>query len=305
MNLHYFITFSSRGSGVCRSLFLRTFMVMILFITGSNGIFAGEDLKATIGTPASKGSWDGTKNEYSWKESTNNLMPIFTGLKGKLNTDYVALKFTTKNYVENQPYRVCFMEDGKTTPTAEISFYSDGVKDLAFAKRDELKNKDLSQVDKILFGGFSTSGTITLDPNSIVLVGQLQNNTQRYDFTNFNLNDHNHGASVNSAVYQEISKDEKALVVTTQDESNNYFYLYSGLNGTNSTGVRLTAKGVKFRIVAKTSDNKTFQVNVPANDDYVTRHYKWEDFVLQSSTTKMTEADVAKITWTCRRQRSW
>ena len=79
MNLHYFITFSSRGSGVCRSLFLRTFMVMILFITGSNGIYAGEDLKATIGTPASKGSWDGTKNEYSWKESTNNLMPIFTG----------------------------------------------------------------------------------------------------------------------------------------------------------------------------------------------------------------------------------
>lgn len=45
MNLHYFITFSSRGSGVCRSLFLRTFMVMILFITGSNGIYAGEEIK--------------------------------------------------------------------------------------------------------------------------------------------------------------------------------------------------------------------------------------------------------------------
>lgn len=89
MNLHYFITFSSRGSGVCRSLFLRTFMVMILFITGSNGIYAGE-----------------------------------------------------------------------------------GVKDLAFAKHDDLKNKDLSQVDKIPFGGSSTSGTITLDPESIVLIGQ-------------------------------------------------------------------------------------------------------------------------------------
>ena len=88
MNLH---SLSSRGSGVCRSLFLRTFMVMILFITGSNGIYAGE-----------------------------------------------------------------------------------GVKDLAFAKRDELKNKDLSQVDKILFGGFSTSGTITLDPESIVSIGQSQ-----------------------------------------------------------------------------------------------------------------------------------
>lgn len=56
MNLHYFITFSSRGSGVCRSLFLRTFMVMILFITVSNGIYAGEDLKATLSDPASHGS---------------------------------------------------------------------------------------------------------------------------------------------------------------------------------------------------------------------------------------------------------
>lgn len=46
MNLHYFITFSSRGSGVCRSLFLRTFMVMILFITGSNGIYAGVGINA-------------------------------------------------------------------------------------------------------------------------------------------------------------------------------------------------------------------------------------------------------------------
>lgn len=44
MNLHYFITFSSRGSGVCRSLFLRTFMVMMLFITSSNGIYAGEEI---------------------------------------------------------------------------------------------------------------------------------------------------------------------------------------------------------------------------------------------------------------------
>lgn len=41
MNLH---SFSSRGSGVCRSLFLRTFMVMILFITGSNGIYAGVEI---------------------------------------------------------------------------------------------------------------------------------------------------------------------------------------------------------------------------------------------------------------------
>lgn len=61
MNLH---SFSSRGSGVCRSLFLRTFMVMLFFITGSNGIYAGEDLKATLSQPASNGSWNKESNLY-------------------------------------------------------------------------------------------------------------------------------------------------------------------------------------------------------------------------------------------------
>lgn len=169
MNLH---SFSSRGSSICRLLFLRTFMVMMLFITGSNGIYAGEDLKATLSTPASHGKWDSNNKQYSWDLIYANLMPIFTGLKGKLNTDYVALKFTTSNYTKDQPYRVCFMQDGNTKPIAEIWFYSEGDKNLVFADRDELKDKDLSNVDKILFGGASASGTITLDPKSIVLVGQ-------------------------------------------------------------------------------------------------------------------------------------
>ena len=168
MNLH---SFSSRGSSICRLLFLRTFMVMMLFITGSNGIYAGVDLKATLSKPASHGTWDENNNQYSWKLGYDNLMPIFTGLKGKLNTDYVALKFTTSKYIKDQPYRVCFMQDGNTQPIAEIRFYSEGDKNLVFADR-ELKDKDLSNVDKILFGGASTSGSITLDPASIVLVGQ-------------------------------------------------------------------------------------------------------------------------------------
>lgn len=147
----------------------------MLFITGSNGIYAGEDLRATLPTTqAGNGDWTWypSENKYSWEKPWNNLMPIFTGLKGKLNTDYVALKFTTSKYIKDQPYRVCFMQDGNTQPIAEIRFYSEGDKNLVFADRDELKDKDLSNVDKILFGGASTSGSITLDPASIVLVGQ-------------------------------------------------------------------------------------------------------------------------------------
>lgn len=169
MNLH---SFSSRGSGICRLLFLRTFMVMMLFITGSNGIYAGDDLKATLSKPSKQGTWDSSTNKYSWTAPWDNLMTIFTGLEGKLGKDYVALKFTTSKYTKDQPYRVCFMQDGNTKPIAEILFYSEGDENLGFADRKELKDKDLSKVDRILFGGASASGSITLDPASIVLVGQ-------------------------------------------------------------------------------------------------------------------------------------
>lgn len=171
MNLH---SFSSRGSSICRSLFLRTFMVMMLFITGSNGIYAGGDLKATLPTTKTvngNSTWDGI-NKYEWTLGYDNLMPIFTGLNGKLNTAYVALKFTTSNYIKDQPYRVCFMQDGNPKAIAEIRFYREGEKNLVFADQKELKDKDLSKVDKILFGGASATGSITLDPKSIVLVGQ-------------------------------------------------------------------------------------------------------------------------------------
>lgn len=260
----------------------------MLFITGSNGIYAGEDLRATLPssltTFGSSGKWDGT-NTYSWTAQWDNLMPIFTTItKGTLNTDYVALKFTTSKYTS--PYRVCFMNGSVAVKT--VTLESAGEQTIELSKLG-----DLSQVDNIKFGGNSGSGSIILDPNSIVLVGQLQNNTQRYDFSNFTLT--NQGAHVQSAEY---NKSEDALEVTTEWAWDNYFPLYKDLNGTNSTGVRLTAKGVKFRIIAKTSDkdNNSFKVNVPESNGYVTNHYKWEDFVNQNTGAKMTEADVAKIT---------
>lgn len=178
MNLHYFITFSSRGSGVCRSLFLRTFMVMMLFITGSNGIYAGEDLEAMLPssptTFGSSGKWDGT-NKYSWTAQWDNLMPIFTTItKGTLNTDYVALKFTTSNYIS--PYRVCFMNGSVAVKT--VTLESAGEQTIELSKLG-----DLSQVDNIKFGGNSDNGSITLDPASIVLVGQSKITVEPNDAT--------------------------------------------------------------------------------------------------------------------------
>lgn len=173
MNLHYFITFSSRGSGVYRSLFLRTFMVMMFFITGSNGLYAGEDLKATIGPPAdTKNTWDGSTGKYTWNTGTNNLMPIFTITKGTLNNAYVALKFTTNNYTSQ--YRVCFMDGETLVATKPLDSAGEITIKLSELKVEE--GKDLSQVNNIKFGGglYISNGSITLDPKSIVLVGQSQ-----------------------------------------------------------------------------------------------------------------------------------
>lgn len=175
MNLHYFITFSSRGSGVCRSLFLRTFMVMMLFITGSNGIYAGEDLKATLPTTQTGNNiwtWNPSQNMFSWEDQWGNLMPIFTIAKGTLKTDYVALKFTTSNYTSQ--YRVCFMEGDDLVATKTLE--SAGEMTIKISELQVNEGKDLSQVDNIKFGGaFGIKrGSITLDPNSIVLIGQSQ-----------------------------------------------------------------------------------------------------------------------------------
>lgn len=432
----------------------------MLFITGSNGIYAVEDLKATLPsstTSFGKGVWDGS-NKFSWTANgTNDLMPIFTNLKGKLNTDYVALKFNTKNNTDT--YRVCFMNGNEIV--AQIVCYVAGDKDFGFAVRDDLKGKDLSIVDKILFGGASASGSITLDPKSIVLVGRqpkitvsanddtkgtvyftvgndathytsktvpnhtsvkfyadpkkpnndnekvlftgwleknsqdwnysnpstvdvtkdldfiaqfkdgihikctvdpsnaaepvvyqkghpewgipsdgyvapgqattfgfknplgkykflgwydetgkeltkettysldkvnaetkviakfstdIQNNTKRYDLSTFK--EITNIDNVQSAKYE-----NNELVVKTRGPWNNYFPLYKDLTVTDrtGTGVRLTAKGVTFRIVVKTSENGDFHVIVPESNSYVTSHYKWEDF-------NMTKDDVAKIT---------
>lgn len=265
----------------------------MLFITGSNGIYAGEDLKATLSQPASHGFWNEELNLYSWDQGWDNLMPIFTITKGTLNTDYVALKFTTSIYKDEYrvKYRVCFMDGDALVATHTLE--SAGKITIKISELKVEPGKDLSKVDRILFGGASASGSITLDPNSIVLVGQLQNNTKRYDFSTFE--EITNVGNVQSAKYDPT---DKKLVVNTKGAWDNYFPLYKDLNGTNSTGVRLTTKGVKFRIIAKTSDkdNNTFKVNVPESNDYVTRHYKWEDFVNQKTAAKMTQADVAKIT---------
>lgn len=225
MNLH---SFSSRGSGICRLLFLRTFMVMMLFITGSNGIYAVEDLKATQLTPYGNCAWNKDTNVFSWTAGSDNLMSIFTGLKGKLNTDYVALKFTTRNYTAD--YRVCFKNVNDET-LATYTLKSAGEMTI---KLSELKfdSGDLSQVNEIKFGGQwgVKSGTITLDPNSIVLVGQSK--------ITVSANDANKGSVYftvgNDATHYTSKTVPNHTSVTFYAESNNEKVVFRGWVEKNS-----------------------------------------------------------------------
>lgn len=109
MNLHYFITFSSRGSGVCRSLFLRTFMVMILFVTGSNGIYAGVEINEERAITV-----DGKTRRYwlyvpATLEGQENVPVVFSlhGRFGNDNPDSEKPLFTSlakeKNFIVVYP----------------------------------------------------------------------------------------------------------------------------------------------------------------------------------------------------------
>lgn len=101
MNLH---SLSSRGSGVCRSLFLRTFMVMILFITGSIGIYAVEDNNAAI---------DLTKGKLAELTFENvDILPIVSGDGADLTSkDGMKLYLKSRLGIQNGKIDKYIVED--------------------------------------------------------------------------------------------------------------------------------------------------------------------------------------------------
>lgn len=135
----------------------------------------GAELPARLGTPAGNGTWNEDTKTYTWNSNTNNLMDLFKDhdLTNKLGTEYAAIVITTSNY-SNQPYRIVFLDENINI-IATISFYSAGEKTLVFADRNETKDKNLSSVRYIRFGGDSGNGSITLDYSKTKLVGHKVN----------------------------------------------------------------------------------------------------------------------------------
>ena len=133
----------------------------------------GAELSGKLGTPAEKGTWNSATNTYTWTLSYSNLMDLFSGedLTGKLGKDYAAIVFTTSGYTSGQEYRIVFMEEGNRDPLATVAFDSEGTQTVVFAENEYTKDIDLSKVKFIRFGGNTTSGSITLDPTTIKLVG--------------------------------------------------------------------------------------------------------------------------------------
>lgn len=165
--------FSDPSHSALWSRYLRMITMIALLAFGSLGGW-GEELSGNLGAPASSsGQWDSGSHKYTWTESYSNLMDLFSGidLTDKLGKDYAAIVFTTSGYNKDQEYRIVFGNDVNDN-IATIVFYSDGTnKQVVFAKHENTKDIDLSTVKYIKFGGNTGSGSITLDPSSIKLVG--------------------------------------------------------------------------------------------------------------------------------------
>ena len=102
----------------------------------------------------------------------------------------------------------------------------------------------------------------------------IKNNTQIVNLTNIQKPDNNV-----TAVSWDNTKKE--LSVTTKDYSNNVLYLKSITDENRGTGIRIHAKGEKYRLLVKLKDGTTKEIRInKTSDDYVTRHYPWKEFGL-------------------------
>jgi len=90
---------------------------------------------------------------------------------------------------------------------------------------------------------------------------------------------------------------EKVVKLNTKGNSNHYIKLMDISDGDmcQYTGVRFDTKGERFRVIVKTTDNKTFIGHIDQSSGFKTQHLVWSDFSIQWGDTPMTADDVAKI----------
>lgn len=126
-----------------------------------------------VGIPAEQGHWNSATNTYTWTLNYSNLMPIYVFSNGELaNYNQIRLNFTwTGDGDYNNAFRMLFQDKDGNTLGSQITFGSAGQKDIIFATHSSTNSIDLSKVAKILLGGASASGSVTIDPASVKLVG--------------------------------------------------------------------------------------------------------------------------------------
>ncbi|MBQ8456666.1 MAG: fimbrillin family protein [Prevotella sp.] len=126
----------------------------------SQNLGASDNLYAKFGSLPGGANCSYASPLYKWTNSSNNLIPIFENLTGKLD-DYKSLVFTLNNLSQNSTYRFYF--DG---PNKEVIYKYGGryVVDLT-----SLNDITLSEVTQIRFGGKSTTGQCSIDETDIYL----------------------------------------------------------------------------------------------------------------------------------------
>lgn len=236
-------------------------MLSLILMGGVNSY--ATKLYATYGTPAGNGSFNSETGEYTWDNSSNNLMDLFTFGSGEL-ANYVSLHFSTSDYVAG-PYRVCFMNGG--TPVATISFYSAGDKDLVFSERNETKDLDLSQITSIKFGGASGSGSIKITKKPYIVKPMSltwgDDGTADIDLTDLTASG---GFSFNNQT-GELTRTEGSGELSIN-------FPAGGVDLSSITGFSVTYTGTNlfggFKIGTSESKKKDFYSNPTGRDDLAT-----------------------------------
>ncbi len=110
-------------------------------------------------------------NRFYWKESTSNLMKIFSVTSETLN-NYEYLNLVTSDYTGAEAnnsyyYRVVCLDNNNNTVGKAKLFTTAGDKN--FLISEMISEEQKASVVSIAFGGQSNNGAITIDPASIYL----------------------------------------------------------------------------------------------------------------------------------------
>lgn len=254
---------------------------------GTKGFFVGWFTDPEYSTPAKTVTIEGkeyksTDKTYITNEIGGSEFPLYAkferGVQVNAKVEPSFLNPTIKIHQLNEPTWV--ISNGQYVRKYTTAVYNvddiNGYTFLGWYEGDTRKSTEKSYS----LGNVSSDITLTAKFEC-----NIKNNTQIVNLTNIQKPNNN----VTAVSWDNTNKE---LSVTTKNNSNNVLYLTSITDANRGTGIRIHAKGAKYRVVVRLNNNdnntKSIYIN-ETTDGYVTRHYSWKDLGL-------TDDDIKNIT---------